>query len=308
MPSTVKYPFGVKVSVAPPDPARQPPDSSWVTTEFGATATTISKSWGLQPGSASIRYAGSEGPISAGHYLTIKAGGHVFAGICMKDVSEFGSNGQYRNLDFVDFRELLQWDDVYGYFNKVNRVTVGGQRYRRYEHILPSNWINGVKTYTNNPLSAQQIISYLITSPYNQTPWVIKYCHPTTGVYTSGYHPSFVNPAYDIDCYNGKTVGQAISEVCEQHGILFTIGDNPFDLVFARKGEGPIPAAPTISDNRRNGTVISRNPTRVRVVGDRNVYQCHGINMVPDWAPGGKRSSTSTSCRITFSRTCGRMR
>jgi hypothetical protein len=60
-------------------------------------------------------------------------------------------------------------------------------------------------------------------------------------------------------------------------------------LVWARKGEGPVPVFPALSDDRETGLALSGNPTRIRILGDRNLYQVHDIPMVQDWARAWER-------------------
>jgi hypothetical protein len=65
--------------------------------------------------------------------------------------------------------------------------------------------------------------------------------------------------------------------------LVFTLLGGRYNLVWTVKGIGALPAFPANSDNRRSGTAMTKNPTRIEVLGDRNLYQVMNIDMIPDW-------------------------
>lgn len=254
--------------------------------KFAAQSVVLSNSWGLQPGTATIVYVGSA-PLVAGQSIEINLGGHTFYGLCETNIGSLASSGDTKTLTFKDNREFLMWDDAFCEFNQTEDRFVGNTPYRRYRHIYPGDFLANISTYSTNPLFASQIIAALLAAPTTESPWLIYHCDPTTGAKTAGYHPVLTsNVVYNINCYSGKKLGQVLVEICDQLGLVFSVWDGPYDLVFARKGQGVLPPTPALSDDRKMGTTLSAVPTRVRVLGDRNLYQVHNIAMVPDWAPG----------------------
>ena len=115
--------------------------------KFAAQSVVVSNSWGMQPAMASITYVGNKAVVN-GSQVKIDVAGQVYYGLCKSDVPVTSSTGNTRTLEFVDHREeLVNWDDCYCAFNKVETVQVGGVRVRRYYHILPSDFLSGVKSY-----------------------------------------------------------------------------------------------------------------------------------------------------------------
>lgn len=286
------------ITYLPPPSNRQVPGFAYAaSTTFKAREMKISKSWGLQPAECEITYVVA-GPVSVGGQIKCDIGGHIFWGFCANDLPNLSTGeGNISQMRFVDMRELLDWDIVTCCFNKLEILQEGDVRIKRYWHIYPNDFRSNVKTYTSGPLSAAQVLAAILGAPTVESPWIVYYCHPTTGTKTIGYHPALTSyPAYDIDCMNGPKLGAAIQMVLDQVGLVCTIiSDNTaasaYHLTFARKGEGILPSFPSNSNNRRLGKTLSKVPTRLRVIGERNRYQLHDIgtpngNLVADWATG----------------------
>lgn len=124
---------------------------------------------------------------------------------------------------------------------------------------------------------------------------------PTFGRYaTLNNGRIWLNPTYPVLDLNweGVKIGAAVTEICEKQGLTFTLKpiDNVSDyhLEFARKGASALPTFtwsngttnnvyPQNSDERRRGKSLSGNPTRIRVLGGRNLYQVYNLHMNPDW-------------------------
>lgn len=287
----------VTVNASPPVSGREVYGVlNYDTRKFSASAIKVSNQWGLQPATATLEFI-ADSPLCQGQVLDIYIAGYEFHGICKScTFIESTSSGKKYDLEFADYREYLNsWDDVYCYFNKMEHITIDGKRYRRWVHIYPADWDFKKKTYTNSPLTAAQIIEAMLRSKTVGVYWKVFYSDLNSNIF-SGYHPSLKTlPSYDIDCESGKKLGAAIQEVIDQHGILLTIlpistsGTVGYDLVFARKGEGSNVEIPTDSDDRRVGIVLTDNPTRIRIIGEDNLYQFHNISVEPDWAPGWSR-------------------
>lgn len=246
----------------------------------GAVIETIdfTRSWGLSPASGSVTCVGDT-VVAVGGDAILNIAGSVFHGVLTSVVAD-QNDGTKLKLGFVDNRIKLMWDDVYGLFNRVevredNPATPGIDRSKRYVHILPSDWATQKKTYTRAALSAGQIITYLMGAPTVRFSW------------SSVFHSLQNSKApHEIDCLNGKKLGNALQEVADSQGLVLTlVGQN--QLHWAIKGEGAVPGFDlTNTDARSTGSAVSAVDTRVRVVGDRNRYQDLSVALEPDWKSG----------------------
>lgn len=243
---------------------------------FSARECVATWSWGLQPATALIDWvsATQQPAIVPLASLQIDVGGHTFYGFCTTVVPKFGTDGISLMQEFVDNRELLQWDTVFGAFNMPEHRIVNGQFIRRYWHILPADFSTGTKTYSNTPYTAQQVLDFLFNASTVFTPW--------SRVYYVGMNEI---PIYALDFTNGTKLGTAIQQISDAMGMVFTLFGGPLTLVWTLKGIGTVPAFPVNSDNQRSGTAISGNPLAITVVGDRNKYQVLQCPMTPDWLP-----------------------
>lgn len=189
------------------------------------------------------------------------------------------SGGNEIRVSFMDTRFYLRWDAVYGCFNKTEIRMINGRRVKRYWHILPKDYGRHFKTFTDGPLSAAQILNWIFSSPDVETLW------------GRIYHPDmFQFPVYDIDAMSGRKLDELVQEVSDRLGLVFTLLPTttnnlpqPFNLLWARKGEGPAVNIPSNSDNVELGYELSGGPTRANVVGDRNRYLILNLGLEPDW-------------------------
>ena len=269
-------PLSVKVTIDAP--ARGAGTQALV--KFTPAECVCTWSWGLQPATALIDWvSATEQPaIQSGAQMTIEvaggqaAGGHTFYGLCLSVVPVKGTDGISQMQEFTDSRYLLQADKVKGMFNMRDHRIVNGVFVRRYKHILPLNFRTLRETYTNAPYTARQILDFLFdANPDVETRW------------SRQYHLFLDNPVYELDYTSGRNLGQAILEISERLGLVFTLLGGRYNLVWTVKGAGDLPAFPVNSNNRRSGHAMSQNPTRIEVLGDRNRYQVMNIDMIPDW-------------------------
>ena len=272
-------PYSVQVEVdAPPRGVATQPY-----VKFRPAECVCTWSWGLQPARALIDWVSvlEQPAIQPQSALTIKFlggaenGGHTFHGLCQSLVPVLGSDGISQMQEFVDSREFLMWDVVYGMFNqRIDRI-VNGQFRKYYAHILPRDFNTFRETYTDAPYTAREILDFLFNAPTVESPW------------TRIYHVYLNNPIYGIDCLSGRKLGQVVMEISERLGLTFTLQGGRYQLVWALKGVGMLPPFPANSDVRRGpGWSLSGNPTRVRLLGDRNLYQVLNVDLEPDWLPG----------------------
>ena len=298
-------------------PANPPPPN-----KFNIQSATATYSWGSEPGEATIIYDAGAVPVSIGYYVTLQISGHTFSGLCVADSPSTSSGGNKRELKFRDNRYWLSKDQVYCAFNHLDDHIVNNVRVKRYVHILPDlagnvvltlapfqlnnnvpqiitefpagPYFGGmIKTYTNAPLTAAQIITLILNSVYVRDNWTVSF---QPDMYT--------NPVWDIDALGGKSLAALLQEISDQQGLVFTNSGGAFNLVWVRKGfldprwPNPLPFFPApetnpatgeqqvLIDDIVQGDSISENPTNINILGDRNVYMPMNIPMVQDWSPG----------------------
>ena len=240
---------------------------------FTPAEAVVTWSWGLQPATALIDWvsAAAQPAIVCGSSVTISLGGHVFYGVVDNLVSRVASDGFSVMQEFRDNREFLMWDMVYAAFNLHDARVVNGAYQTRYRHLLPGDFNANAWSFTDTPYTAAQILDFLFGAATVETAWVRQ------------YHSLMSNPVYDLDYTSGQKLGQALVDVSERLGLVFTLLGGPYSLVWALKGAGLLPGFPSGSDNRRLGAALSGNPNRVRVLGDRNRYQIFNVALEPDW-------------------------
>ncbi len=232
----------------------------------------MQKAWGSAPGTAVVTYVGNNVPVTAGASMRLECGGHVLYGVCVLDTTLKSSGGNTRTLEFEDNRTFLKYDPVFGSFNKRDDRIVGGVRVRRYAHILPADYGANKKTYTNAPLTAAQILNHVFDAPTVETDWVRAYHVDQT-----------VFPVLDVDCMSGPNLQSVVQDITTRQGLVFTLTGGPYRLVWTRKGVGTL-AIPANADNIKVSTALSGNPSRVRVIGDRNLYQVMDVPLIKDWS------------------------
>ena len=234
---------------------------------------SLTWSWGLSPASATTVSPGAHS-FDAGDEVVINLGGMVFTGIVTANPVD-AQDGQFTRLTIADRRLMLMWDDVYCLFNKAevredNPLTPGIDLQKRFYHILPENWDAQIKTWTEAPLPAGEIIRKLLSAP-DVTPWRYQLApEQRDGI------------VMDIDASRGAKLGTVLQEISEQQGLLFTVRDGD-ELVWAAKGSGTVPVRPPYAEQWSDGEALSHNDTRIRIVGDRNRYQDFPVTLEPDW-------------------------
>lgn len=270
--------------------------------EFQLSGMTLTHAWGAQPATATCTYVRetvasesirSKG-ILTGAAMTIIGPGHTFDGVCVSDVANDSSGGKERVLTFHDLREFLKWDYVFCALNMVETLMVAPspgaapRRVRRYWHILPVNFASQIRTYTVAPLSAAECCNLLFGAGTVMSPWSAQY-HPDMGLY----------PHLNFDALSGKRLDTALTEIGERLGLVFTcdgIVGSTWRLRWGRMGQllsgdsfleidgtdGSL-VWPINADDCRDGLGLTDAPNRVRVLGDRNVWQLLDVEVEPDW-------------------------
>jgi len=240
---------------------------------FTPAEVVLTHSWGLQPSTALIEWVtqGIPGDLVAGSTIEIDLGEFTFYGVTDNFVERVASDGFSVLQEFRDNREFLMWDVIYGAFNIHENKYLNGVYVKRYKHLLPANFNANAWLWTDEPLTADQILEYIFQASTVQSPWL------------RSYHPLMANAVFDLDFSGGRKLGQCLVDISEKLGLVFALSGGPYSLVWALKGTGVLPGFPAASDNRRSGSALSGNPTRVRILGDRNRYQIFNCPMQPDW-------------------------
>ena len=136
-------------------------------------------------------------------------------------------------------------------------------------------------------MTSWQILKYIMTAPTIGSPDV-----DLTG---GGLFPLGIlnGPIYDFDCDTGKRLDEALGEIVERTGTVFTLLSSPLDqyhLVWTRKGYGSFTIPPG-SDDQRIGLSTTENPQCIHVIGDRNIYQMN-VPLAPNWNPAWEQFLT----------------
>ena len=262
------------------------------TVRFPGQSWQFTHAWGSSPGQGVLDYI-SQGPgVEVGGMIRVLAAGGTVMGIVKSDILKTGSDGRVRSIEMVDVREYLAWDWVLCAFNQPQDVMVDGLLQRRYWHLPPAQFISGERIFTAQPMSAREILEEILGFTKRNHPR--DYTIETA--WDAEYHPDQNDPVLDIDFSTGRTLAAALTEISEKQGLVFGLNGterNPYRLKWVKMGEGALPQFadgrggttpfPPNSDQRRGGLVFSGQPTRVRVIGDRNLYQVRDIPMQPDW-------------------------
>lgn len=258
-------------------------DNAQTFLQFLATSAVATWSWGLQPSPARMEWITNDASLPVlqpGAQLTIEFQKNgttkgIFYGVVPQSTTTLATGGAGVVPDFVDSREYLQWDTVYGVFNQREDRMVGGVLLVRYWHIYPDDWQSGRKTFTIFPVTAVEIMDAFFAAPTVKTSWARAFSTEAAN--------ALDNYVYGIDYSNGVKLGTAILELSEKCGTVFTLANGRYSLIWVVKGIGTLPDYPANSDQRRLGYALSGHPDQVVIVGDRARYQVLNIDLEPDW-------------------------
>ncbi|MGN6553247.1 MAG: hypothetical protein ACTHLW_05950 [Verrucomicrobiota bacterium] len=279
-------PVIVNTNVPPRGSGTQP------ATTIKAKSMLGSFAWGSSPGKATLTYVGSA-PVTQGADIRINIARHYFCGICKSDVaSRSTGGGMLRTLEFWDYRYYLTWDWTFCAFNKPDVRLSAGTRLKRYRHLYPADYNAWRWTYTDEPLKAWEILAAIlnfrtlglsggVAEGTIGTPW--SWDLTDRGLFPDGV---LNMPIYDFDCQGGRRLDGALSELAQRSGTVFTLISSvahPYNLIWTVKGYGTLPNFAKI-DGEKIGTSLSENPTNIRILGGRNLYQVMDIDLVPDWS------------------------
>lgn len=253
---------------------------------YVAKSLDASFAWGARPAVAKIEYIEDQAqvPIVVGSALTITIPDttRLFYGVCVRDfLKDDASGGRVRELTFHDSREFLGYDAVFCVFNRRDVRMVNGVVRRRFWSILPANFVSGLKTFHDAPYTAAEVVPMLFGAGTVFSPWETD----------AESLALLAAPVYELDWSGGVKLEGALAQLSERLSLVFTNQGGRWRLEWARKGQGDPPETtrdPMFagSNDRRLGWALSGQPTGVRVVGDRNLYQVMNVPLRADWAAG----------------------
>ncbi len=260
---------------------------------------SFSKAWGVNPAAASgtalLDIIGSPGgtfSIGVGDYVDFAFGGVAsFLGIVSESSEsvDFGT-GRVQTFQVVDNRVRLGWQMVFAAYNieddvagKILHRSINGSTVspvevwktrRRYKHLLPENWAKGKWTYTNEPMTASQVLDSAFGGAW--------------GDYSFGrdYHTSLQSAVFlGLDWSTGIKLSNLVGEINGKAGLEVGITGEK-TLKWVRKGVGLLPLPDASSAARSSGLALTSNDSRIRVVGERIRVQVVGLTLEPDWQSG----------------------
>lgn len=236
---------------------------------------SLTKSWGINPGGGNLTLPGDAG-AGVGQDVSITLGGTNFSGVVADyRVETSFTSGKQTHVQFADNRVKLHWDDVYCAFNMIevrpdDPYSPGIARQKRYWHITPDDWDAQRISWSNEPWSAQDIIEMILGADTVNYSW------------TAVFHEAQTAPVYGIDANNGAKLANVLQEIADHQGLVVTL-TGPYELTWARKGEGQLPIIPSYAETSELGEALAPNDTCIRVIGDSNRYQEVQIDLEPDW-------------------------
>ncbi len=182
---------------------------------------------------------------------------------------QFASSSGNNGSDGLDTGEGLDTVVPVHGVGSTNPQASPGRR-RRYWSILPDQWGAQIKTWHDEPMTAREILN----SAFNGA--IGSYGFNRT------YHAGLNKPVMGVDANNGQTLANLVSQINRDTGMDVTIDGNR-GLRWERKGSGVFiaPSWPDCVDDV--GVAISRQPTKITVVGGPALVQLNNIELEPDW-------------------------
>ncbi len=142
-------------------------------------------------------------------------------------------------------------------------------RGKMFEHIPPGNWLGQMPVYTQEPLSAREIITQAVRGSKGGN-----------GL-SFNFHAAQSKPVFGVDYNAGGSLSGFLQQMADAQGLQMTM--DGFNTVrFTRRGEGVV-VIPSGAHVKSLGSAISSEPTKVRVVGGMRLVQVNEVPMVADW-------------------------
>ncbi len=189
------------------------------------------------------------------------------------DGSQYGSDSGSNGNDSVDSSEGLDSPTAVGDGGVLTDPDFTTERRRRYYSILPDRWGAQIKMWHDQPLTVREILN----SAFNGAIGSFGF--------TRNYHADQGKPVIGVDANDGASMSNLVSRLNRESGLDVTI-DGQRTLRWERRGTGTfiIPSSPVCMETL--GTALSREATKITVVGDRALVQLNNVVMEPDWKDG----------------------
>lgn len=278
------------------------------------------RSHGPEPASAGgvgVLNAGGSPTIGTGDYVALSIMGVMFYGIVssMERVRSLQDGDEY-SFQMVDNRIRLRWSLVFGQWNMQEEAWrchsdpvpertssfdewTGGEvgfdqgvdftggiesemgnptpliasgsasRGKKFAHIPPATWAFQQRVYSDVARTAVEIIQE-----------AVRGCVGGSGLSFS-FHAAQQKPVFSVDANSGMSLAAFLQQMADAQGLQMTL-DGSNTLRFTRRGQGTV-VVPDGAHHRRQGSSISTEPTKVRVVGGRRLVQVNEVPLVPDW-------------------------
>lgn len=149
-----------------------------------------------------------------------------------------------------------------------------GEKRRRYWHILPEHQASGIRTWTDEPYTAREILNFAFEGAWGDFGFARNYHSALDNLILTG-----------LDHLGGCKLSSFVAEITEKAGLDLHI-TGAHTLVWGRKGEGLPPLADPGTTNRTGGEAITTNDTALRVMGERTRVQVMNVELEPDWKEG----------------------
>jgi hypothetical protein len=200
------------------------------------------------------------------------------------------SGGQVGFDQGVDFTTPINYSELLGGPRPTSQAG-SAARGRWYGHIAPPHWPAQLRTYTQGPRTAAQILTEAMNGAQGG------------GSVGFSFHTAQQKPVFGVDANSGMSLSALIQQLADAQGLIVTLaGSNT--LRFERRGTGTvvIPAGAYVP---RDGNAISSEPTKVRVVGGRRLVQVNEVPLVPDWKTGWEKFMAEPSWLAEVERLAG---
>jgi hypothetical protein len=198
-------------------------------------------------------------------------GGQTFRGVVKSWT--YSRDRSTTRVQVADYRDRLRKEHIAGMFNIVKHVkddpeTTGIDRARLYEHLLPGNVGTWTVTRTRDPMSAMDVLDATL----GEFGWSIR-------------GSEILNtPVFSLDWSTGEYLDTILSQILQKLGLqAWIVMGETRSLEVGVRGVGDVPGKPAGTHVVEVGATSTDTPTRVTVVGDRELHQDLNVPFVPDW-------------------------
>lgn len=186
------------------------------------------------------------------------------------DASQYASSSGTHGSDGIDSSEGLDAPGAIGDGGTLIDPGFTNERRRGYYSILPDRHGAQIKMWHDEPLTVKDILN----SAFNGAIGSFGF--------NRSYHIDQNMPLLNVDANNGVTLANLVSSINRDTGLDVTI-DGQRSLRWDRRGTGVfvLPSYPDCMGDY--GSALSREATKITVVGERALVQLNNVELEPDW-------------------------